>query len=347
MCFGQVEGRTSRISNWSVNRAIPWWIKMKTLLTTCLLGWVLMATGCEASRENPREANQLSSVAVDPRLQRLEILTLEESAEAAIGFPRTLWVTDDTIFVADKFFNRILLFDRDGRFQGHLGGEGSAPWEFQKLGPIIVSERWILAQDTWTNRVSVFDRTTGRVVGQYRLPAWFSNGWEIASDTVLLGLQDRRAGTTMALFSAEDGSLRQFGNQPVFHKEHRTFAGVFSTVSVAPTPSGNVLWGVSGSNDLFIDRMPPDSTSEPVDTIRLPVRLRHGIPEEFEKRVSNAETTDDWFRSISSLFRLFQVPNGWAAIHYDQRAEGRARISSVFVTVFDYDLRHSCTDMLV
>ncbi len=291
---------------------------MSVRVFPCVLLFLLGVTGCETPREDPREVYQLPAMAADSLLRHLETIFLEESDEAAIGKPRTLWVTDDRIFVSDAFFNRILLFDRSGRYQTYLGGKGQAPWEFQSLAAIVVSDEWILAHDIVTGRVSVFQGETGNFIDQYEFLPWITSGWAIAFDTFLLGIWDRKEGNTMALFAVRDGGIRKFGHLPVVYREHPRYAGMFSTVSLAPTPSGDVLWGVAGLNELFISRRLPDSIGESVDTVLIPVRRRHGVPENLGDWVDDRATRNEWFRAISGLMGLFSIPNGWAAIHYDQ-----------------------------
>ncbi len=111
-----------------------------------------------------------------------------DSGEAALARPQCIVVSrvDQTLWVADACNHRIVHFDRQGRFLGAFGRQGSAPGELKfPYGLAELSDGTLVVCEYGNNRVQRFSRDgqslgvwgqAGREAGQLAYP------WAVAVD---------------------------------------------------------------------------------------------------------------------------------------------------------------------
>lgn len=63
----------------------------------------------------------------------VEYIALESSPESYFSVRRQISLSENYILVADKQLNRVLLFNRDGKFLRQIGKSGKGPGEFPKI----------------------------------------------------------------------------------------------------------------------------------------------------------------------------------------------------------------------
>ena len=112
--------------------------------------------------------------------------------EGQFNRPRALAIgADDSVFVADTYYNRIQVFDNNGKFIKAFGSLGSEPGQFSSPSGIAIDKSTgnVYVADSGNGRIQIFD-STGEYLSEFRTKAqamepYFSiihDGYLILSD---------------------------------------------------------------------------------------------------------------------------------------------------------------------
>jgi len=150
---------------------------MKTIIISFLVaGFLLGSCNNSGHRKNDNsdlpyhvnlenEINNVQSVPLSTLGRRLEYVPLETDTACLIKSISNVFVSDSFIYVSDG--NRLLLFNRNGRFLKQIGSAGRGPGEYSRIADFIVDkgkrEIYVL-----TSRMVLIYDFNGRFKGDFK-----------------------------------------------------------------------------------------------------------------------------------------------------------------------------------
>ena len=267
---------------------------------------------------------------------------LAESDTLYLGRPGDFSVDprDGTFFVSDAFSGRIVNFDRNGALLASYGSKGDGPGEFRDAGEVVVMDSVVAAADDARGVFNLFDRGSGRYLGQQKYEGVLRFSALGAGSEVWLGAQSLQSKTGVVRWDATSGTSRRLVALPREYVESQPIGGIFNGVFVAPW-ADTLLVGFAGPGALRLVR--PDGVL--LDTVHVPAVRRLGVPTDFVERVKDL-SFPEIFGSISVLFDLRRLPDGrFAMVHYDQQIDKAGTVTSrVFLSLLSADRRRACLD---
>lgn len=128
-------------------------IKYKAVLS--FLSMAVLAVNC-LPQGQPNEPPIIKNVPLVPIEEEFRVSEFNNGD--FFGFIHSVFIgADSTIFAADLSNRRIQLFDYDGRFKHHLGGEGEGPGEFRRISNVnLIAPDTLLVIDISSARLSFF-----------------------------------------------------------------------------------------------------------------------------------------------------------------------------------------------
>lgn len=268
------------------------------------------------------------------RLVLHESDTLFLSSPGDFGFEPA----DGSFYVTDQFAGRLLQIDRGGNITRTFGRKGSGPGEFAQINLMFSRGNELFVNEGRQSVFHVFDRRTGEVRGARRHEGIFRDV-RVVGHTAWMGMQNSTQGTAVARWDLDSDSVRYMIPLPKEYRESQPLAGIFSSVFVVPW-ADTLLVGYAGSDDLHL----ATQGGALVDTVRLPVHVRRGVPDDIVKRLPKLQWPE-MIASASSLFGLARLPDGrFAAVHLDQVVNGNSFTADGFVSVLSPDRRTACVD---
>jgi hypothetical protein len=298
------------------------------------LGFSLSACRDQATPGDAADGGGTPAVTPVFRLVLQETDTLFLSSPGDFGFEPA----DGSFYITDQFAGRLLQIDRNGHITRTYGRKGSGPGEFAQINLMFSRGNELYVNEGRQSVFHVFDRHTGEVQRGHRHPGIFRDV-RVVGQTAWMGMQNSTHGTAVARWDLDSDHVRYMIPLPREYRESQPLAGIFSSVFVVPW-ADTLLVGYAGSDDLQL------ATQEGalVDTVRLPVRARRGVPEDIVRRLPKLQWPE-MIASASSLFGLARLPDGqFGAVHLDQVVNGNSFTAEGFVSVLSADRRTACVD---
>jgi hypothetical protein len=276
-----------------------------------------------------------------PKLSLVGSVELQESDSLYLARPTALVPSaQHGTFVADMFFQRIILFDARGRPVLQIGRKGHGPGEFVDVARLgMLGDSVLFAIDYGTRRLQLFDARTGHFNVGYAYDGkyWSTETW---GDTLLLGDMNFARRSVIALWPLGGASVVHYGTLPQSFLASPALASVHSLVSAASLGSGFIV-GTSGDDHLV--RLSFDG--HVVDSARIPSFRRRGTPSDIVKTFSSPRPFPELFASASFLMGMHVRTTGdIILVHFDQDIQGKNISSRIFVSVVSGDLRRACVD---
>ncbi len=301
-----------------------------------------------------------------PRLRLLDSIILHETDSVYVGSPGAFFQVDSewNLFIPDESTNRLLEYDRQGRFMGAFGRSGAGPGEFRDIGAVgLVTDSLVLQDSHGNRRVNIFDRRTRRYLGQFRYEGYLS-GMSAGSDREWLALSDARGHRVLGWVAwsrvlspmteaAESAVVASFAGRPSEYDRY-PLLNEWDDMKVAVLEGGPVL-AIGGSDRLV--RYSRDGVVR--DTIKVPVVRRRGVRQEILERffVRRPQTaaearrlSDATSRAISALLGLWKMPDGSLLVWYqDPHFENGGRVLKgvAFLSIVTRDGSRACVDAAV
>jgi hypothetical protein len=296
----------------------------------------------------------------------LDSIILHETDSVYVGSPGALFQVDSewNLFIPDESTNRLLEYDRQGRFIGAFGRSGAGPGEFRDIGPVgLVTDSLVLQDSHGNRRVNVFDRRTRRYLGQFRYEGYLS-GMSAGLDRVWLALSDASRNRVLGWVAwsrvlspmteaAESAVVASFAGRPSEYDRY-PLLNEWDDMKVVSFEDGPVL-AIGGSDRLV--RYSRDGVVH--DTIKVAVVGRRGVKQEtlerlFTRRPQTAaearRLSDATSRAISALLGLWKMPDGSLLVWYqDPHFENGGRVLKgvAFLSIVTRDGSRACVDAAV
>jgi hypothetical protein len=280
-----------------------------------------------------------------PSLLARDELRLAESDTLYLGRPADFTVdpNDGSFYVSDAFSGRIVRFDRRGSPVASYGSKGDGPGEFRDAGEVVVKDSVVAAADDARGLLNLFDRASGRYLGQQKYEGVLRSSAGGTGGEVWLGAQSLQSRTGVARWDAGAGTTRRLVSLPGEYVASQPIGGIFNGVFVAPW-ADTLLVGFAGPGALRLAR----SDGTLLDTVAVPAVRRLGVPGDFAERVEEL-SYPEIFQAISVLSNLHRFPDGrFALVHYDQRVDKAGSVTAkVFLSLLSPDRERACVDAVV
>lgn len=313
-----------------------------SLMLLCLASLFILS-GC---RSEPQAANGYRTGST---LTAIDSVLLVETAELYIGEPWRFAVDpyDGTFYVADRFFGRVVRYDRFGEVVRTYGRPGGGPGEFRAVGALAVqSPRTLVIDDYQQRQISLFDRKTGEYMRARR------HGEGVRSmvamgDTVWLGITDDMRHYSVGTWDLTSDSLVRFGPMPREYQESMDYFGHCSDSRIAPW-ADTVLVGFCGRNELVLTT----AAGLVLDTINIPAMRRRGVPDDIVYILTTEQNLDKRVSSLSQLEALHRLPDGRVAlVHGDISLTGGwpagTMTGVLYLSILSPDRKEACIDLRV
>ena len=310
--------------------------------TVLMVAWIACAGVPEPSSER------------GPSLILLDSMVLQETDTAHVGRPAGLAVAPAGFWVTDLYQNRVLVFDRAGRFVGNAGGPGGGPGEFggvagaYALGP---DGAMIAVADRQPSALEFFDTGTRRPLGAVRVEGVTTDVKEVGDSIWVAGI-DRSTWNTIAILDDPGDLVGRLGSAPAVRPDRvvapapysasSVISGTYGLAYLAPRDPEGAWIGFAATPYLLA----VDGRGATVDSVFVPNRLRRGVPEDFVSAMDMTKRPySELFGLASALMALERTPDGGLlAVHFDAELEGRLITGRVYVSVVDPKSRFACVD---
>lgn len=306
----------------------------------------VLIVGCAASAPSSRPAT----------LVLVDSVILKESDSIFVGRPGGLRIDSvGRMYVPDLLADRLLRFDRHGRFERSYGRSGSGPGEFRGVGEAVVIWDTILINQSYGHRrLSGFHLDTGRPLfdlsylgtltsgSRFGLVAWFGNLDQAAARGVLR--LDLRSLSSID-HSSEPPLRSSLAPFPPAYLTNELIRGTYGLVYVVPW-TDTVMVGYAASNSLATYLF----NGRQADTLLVPVSKRRGVPSDFVERADLGRSSmKEIFALGSALFGIWRKANGeFLTIHMDSDLDGKRSIrSTAFASVISADRTRACVDAVI
>jgi hypothetical protein len=258
-------------------------------------------------------------------LTLLDSVVLQESDSRFIGQPEVTFAVDDSgnYYVPDVAADRLLSFDRAGRWRMTYGRPGDGPGELRNIYPgVAVFDSLVLQASSHT--LHVFDRWSGRFL--FRVPVSGSisqitrrgttlgvAAFDPANRSGLLLISDREMTTLRA--SAPAAPL--FSRLARWPQKYRDYPALLTYYSSNAVPHGDGwLVGFAGVADLVFH----SAGGAPRDTITVPWRDRTGSAGVRYERLRDPTDRPAVIGAVSALTEMGEgVHDRVILIHQDYR----------------------------
>lgn len=318
-------------------------------IVSALLAAVALLGGC-----GPDAARGASAKGAGPALVAVDSILLAEADTLYLGNPFSLGVDpyDGSFYVSDFYANRVFRFSRDGSLLARYGRPGSGPGEFSAPNLAFVLDDSTLAAADQQHKVF---HLFGRGSGEHRRSVRYEGRLGMTIPVVANGLvwapsRNPVSGTAALAWDPATDSIRYL---PALPEEYVSslarrgrFAAFYSTGTLAAW-ADTVVVGMSGSNDLILHT----AKGSVLDTLRIPVARRRGVPAGLQRRVDEDRNLeqDELFRLASLLYHVHRTPDGsLLVVHHDADLEGEIQGGLItarpFVSVVSPDRLRACVD---
>src|ERR1043166_245471 len=301
-----------------------------------------------------------------PRLLPLDSIVLQETDSVYVGSPGAFFQVDSegNLFVPDEATNRLLEYDRRGRYVRSIGRSGGGPGEFRDIGAVGLATDSLILQDSHGNRrINLFNTRTGKYLGQFRYEGYLG-GLFAGRDRLWLALSDAGRRRIIAfvpwsrlrspmLEYAESVVVASFASRPSYFERY-PLLNEWDDMKVVELDGGPMV-AMGGSDHLV--HYAWDGVAQ--DTVEIPVVERRGVKREileryFKQRPGTASEarrlSEESGRAVTALLGLWLLPDGSQLVWYqDPRLEGGGRILKgiAFLSAVTKDGSRACVDARV
>lgn len=316
----------------------------------------------------PALINSAAAQGFGPDLILRDSVVLEETEEHYIGSPYAVFVAPDgSMLVVDGFAETVLRYDATGRLEGHWGGRGGGPGEFQSLSDVAFVTDFVVGFLDDAGKLELFELPTGAHRGSVRVDIVNNrpSSLVVSGDSLWFAGVNRESWAAYGaialedlLDAARDGEKAEpialsRGMVPVPYRESHVFAGSLS-IGFLDVGDRDVVLGFTGSP--FILRTDHEGTV--TDTAWIGKRLRRGELGENElleaMRSEPPESQQgmeswvfDFFSSVSMVRGLSRDGAGNVyTLHQDSDFEEGGTMAGVrlYVAASRFDGDRGCAD---
>jgi hypothetical protein len=273
----------------------------------------------------------------------LDSVRLQETPTLYLARPVFLtFDPDNSFYVSDAFFNRVLRFDRRGELIRAYGRQGEGPGELRKAAvPIVLDDSTVAVTDDGKRAITLYNRQTGDY--QRSLPyEGIVRSAALQADHIWFGAQDIQRRTGIIEWTLSSDKLRYLVQLPQEYLHSSPLAGIYTGVYAAPW-ADTLLVGFQGLNRLYLTGW----DGRVLDSLDIPVRHRKGVPPDIVALMSPEAKLSfpEMFSLSSALFLLQRRPSGgFILVHEDASISGRLITATVFVSLLSKDRRRACVD---
>jgi hypothetical protein len=277
-----------------------------------------------------------------PAVRPHRVLRLLEPDSLYLARPSAmLRGTHGETYVSDIVANRVVMYGGDGRPLLVFGRPGGGPGEFRQAASMFLRDDSTLAVlDLSRGAYQLFDLEAGSFRGSL---AGVGVGWSVAyQDSVTwLGDMNLFRKTSVAALRAGADTFEYLIPLPPEYLRTRTLAGTYAGVHVVAWRD-TLLVGMTGSDLLRIFT----TDGRPVDSVRVPVRTRRGVPPDIEHVLTRpGRGHPEWVRAASMLVGLFRKSDGeLVLVHADLTVVGPTTSADLYVTTLASDRQNACVD---
>lgn len=283
----------------------------------------------------------------------LDTVWLEQTETSYLAQPVDLAADPAGGFlVLDGQVPQVLSYDARGDLRRVIGSAGEGPGEFRDATAIVLLGDTLGVLATEPAALIFYDPATGGHLGQVRLEG-YAHGATAYGATLWLETRSFERRTGLARLTPPYDQAEHLAPLPdEFQRSGQglgPLAGIFPGASVVPA-GDRWLVGYQPMDHLLV----LDSGGSVVDTIRIPIVRRRGVPDDPEAALIAAmrESYPKVFTVLSVLQGLHRLPGGEiAAVHHDyaevQTLEDLPPASRVYVSLLFADLREACPDLEV
>lgn len=133
-------------------------------IVVTILVTLLSACSSAPADEIPEDVAQLDKLTVIPSdadpahaIELNEDVVYGDTEEVILGQITSTTVAEGRVFIADRDKNIIHVYEPDGSYLTHLGGEGRGPGEFEGIARLKSDDQYIYAYDFNQRRINIFE----------------------------------------------------------------------------------------------------------------------------------------------------------------------------------------------
>ncbi len=311
----------------------------ETLLRAVAVGAAACALCACTNELQQSDSPQLAStVSMTP----VSVTRLRESDTSYIGIPISFAVSaSNEYFIIDRPSVRVLRYDSSGHFQGTLGRRGQGPNEFMQPTFIeFVDDSTVLISDPVRRDFTLWNVDSALV--RSRVPHQGEMGFFAADRGSITGtVFNRLTGTVAARWRSPASQPQYLGRLPAVFAPTNRFASIYGFIPLASF-NDSVAYLTGESDFLRI----ADSSWNVTDSLRIPQRVRRGVPEAIDSTMGNGRSIYDIMGQLSNPYALHKLTGGrFAVLHVDFSVRNNAPTGSVFLTVVGKRSSPRCIDI--
>jgi hypothetical protein len=287
-------------------------------------------------------------------VRELPPIALVDTGAASLTSPRALAVgPDGGFYVVDYASARVIQFASSGGALRLYGSRGDGPGELQTPLAVRILDDTMIAVTDWRRRdVSFFHRTQGRFLSRLSV-AGPASGITGTAARVWVGVLNLSAQSSVEEITPPTGGSRASVAPPAIYKPSSPATQAHG--QVFPLPVGERLIVGFAATDFLL----AVTTTGQVDTIRLPIAQRRGVPPNLEARYATIRGPGDYYEMLSALVALERGQGGTiVAVHADASVGPGATFGvgpgaqdpftyTVFVSVLGANVAHVCADVRI
>jgi hypothetical protein len=276
-----------------------------------------------------------------PALVALDSVLLAENDTVFLGKPSGFIATPDGRFVvSDLFTRRVVVFGRDGHVERVIGKRGKGPGELDAPSWLAMDgDSLLYVMDDADTRIEAFDPRTGEFRWGRRLPGRFSM---LASYErgLLAGYADSARNASVAVITADTGSLPAMGPLPALLRGNPIVRGVFGAVELTAFHD-TLVTAYEVSDHVYLSRV----GGGVLDSIEVPVVRRRGSRPELLRKVSDPNSAMKAAYHLSMPGELARMSSGQLAlVSFDWQWTASRVQGTGYVSLVDLARRRSCPD---
>ena len=293
-----------------------------------------------------------------PDVLPVDSVLLAESDGIYLGNPFSLLpdTSDGSFLISDFFEDRILRYDRDGRFRQMYGRPGPGPGEFLDISAAFqLNDTLVVGADDRRRLLHLFHRDDGRHLASYRYTGRLGMGrYNVLEDGVVMPSRHIETLTTVAVWRYPGQGIDHVVPLP---KEYVRSAlrrdGAIGRFAAFHSPGSVVAWSdtllaaMSGLNQIFVAKL----DGSILDTLSPPPSRRRGVPSDIQQTLDDPMFGEP-YEASSMLTGLHRLSTGETVVfHHDEVLVGEQPHGTVkadiWVTVISADRKKACVDGLV
>ena len=248
--------------------------------------------------------------------------------------------------------DRILHFDRAGRFVQAIGTPGEGPGELRRISGIAVlpGDSLVAAVATARGRMVVFRLANGTVVGEVIVPEPFDadQQWIARGDTMLIPALSGAASYRRWIIGSD--TARSWGEEPPSRRDGASRAYMLGGLA-SGEPFGDGLVVLAPADSMLVIH---DASGAVIRRVLLPAIRRRPVPADAEELVREGirRTPPEFHLPAPMTVAIHQMPDGrYLTVHFDAESTTPSNPADLgfanaryWIGIVSADLTRACVD---